>query len=183
VVPVNAEGVQKLRNARAYIVDLQTATAYKWPINTADSQEWKDLEDAYNVLDTLADETPECDCGGHRVSSRELPYFNPPFENYKGESPEDIRKYCRQDYDRMESLNNGNWGYIGIRAEAEVQVSDVVQDITSGGLWGIESDSDKSYLAEIDAEELASLKSELLALGFSRRAISQAFKSAVEVSE
>jgi hypothetical protein len=52
----------------------------------------------------------------------------------------------------------------------------VVQKITSGGLWGIESDSDRSHFAEVTAEELADLKAQLLALGFSKRAISQAFK-------
>lgn len=197
VVSVNQEGVQKLRNARGYIVDLQIATAHK--------EEWEDLEDAYNLLDSLADDTPECDCGGHRVSSRELLYFNPS-RNYVdkygkpayGNTPEEIRKYVRQDYERMESLNAGHWCYIGIRAEAEVSFpslvnkgcvhghevySHIVQRITSGGLWGIESDSDRKYSADVQEEELAGLKSELLALGFSRRAIATAFKSIDEVSE
>ena len=53
----------------------------------------------------------------------------------------------------------------------------VIQDISSGGLWGVESDSDKAYFAEVAGEELAELKSQLQALGFSKRAISQAFKS------
>ena len=79
----------------------------------------------------------------------------------------------------MEQLNRGDWCYVGIRAEVDVQTSfgSPIQTITSGGLWGIESDSDKAYFAEVVAEELGQLKTELRALGFSARAISKAFKS------
>jgi hypothetical protein len=138
------------------------------------------LQEEMDACETLqaCREAMECDCGfsGH-WNNREYRYFNPNHENYKGLPEEEIRKYCRQDFDRMESLNNGSWCYIGIRAEAEIQTgSDVVQDITSGGLWGIESDSGKEHIAETIREELANLKTELLALGFSKRAIASAFK-------
>jgi len=193
VVPVNQEGVQKLRNARGYVVDLQNAIE-------CESQEWDDLEEAYNLLDSLADDTPECDCNGGDMGRHEYQYFNPSF-NYvdkqdkprDGLTPDEVRKYVRQDYERMESLNAGHWGYIGIRAEAEIMPNikkenseswyGTIQNISSGGLWGIESDSEKSYLESVAQEELAGLKSELLALGFSRRAISIAFKSIDEVSK
>lgn len=86
--------------------------------------------------------------------------------------------YVRQDYDRMESLNRGDWYYIVIKAEAEVQLTGgTVQRIHSGGLWGTESDSEESYLASIEQEELAELKTELIALGFSKRAIAKAFQT------
>jgi hypothetical protein len=140
------------------------------------------LNDAYDAVGELTETIDECDCGfsGH-WDAREYRYFNACVENYKGESPEDIRKYVRQDYDRMESLNRGDWCFIGIRAEAKVQVgSDVVQRITSGGLWGIESDSDKDNLESAAREELAELKTELIGLGFSRRAIATAFKNVHE---
>ncbi len=107
----------------------------------------------------------------------EFRYFNGPVENYQGEAA-DIRKYIRQDYDRMEKLSRGDFCFIGIRAEAEVQMpSGIVQRITSGGLWGIESDSDKDYLETVQTEELAELKKELFALEISRRAIATAFKN------
>lgn len=129
-------------------------------------------------------EQPDCDCTQNgRWSSREYRYFNGCVENYKGESPEDIRKYVRQDYERMESLNSGQWCYIGIRAEAEVILDTkygyqrAIQHITSGGLWGTESDSGELYLKSIEQEELSALRTELKALGFSARAISTAFKS------
>jgi hypothetical protein len=127
-----------------------------------------------------------CDCGERGDMGRnEYRYFNPSF-NYVTKdgharpenTPDEVRKYVRQDYERMESLNHGNWGFIGIRAEAEISVSaDMAQEITSGGLWGIESDSDKNYFAEVEKEELASLRDQLTALGFSKRAIATAFKN------
>jgi hypothetical protein len=55
------------------------------------------------------------------------------------------RKYVLQDYNRMERLNRGDWGFIGIVAEAEVKYpigggNYRIERLTSGGLWGIESD-------------------------------------------
>ena len=50
----------------------------------------------------------------------------------------------------------------------------VIQRIQSGGLWGIESDSDKAYLKEIESEQLAELANELAACGFSKRSVSKA---------
>lgn len=78
-----------------------------------------------------------------------------------------------QDYNRMESYNRGEWSCYGIAAVARVQLSsDTVQRITSGGLWGIESDSDDSYFAGVNEEQLAELRTELLALGFTEGEVS-----------
>jgi hypothetical protein len=184
VVPVSQDGVQKLRNARAYIVDLQNAIGLAF---YDDPSEWDELEEAYNLLDSLADETPDCDCSGRYYERGTYRYFNPSWQSYKGNTEENIRKYCRQDFDRMESYNNQQWCYIGIRAEATYTqgvgvLGSVVQILTSGGLWGTESDSDKAYLDSVAQDELASLKTELKALGFSTRAISVAFRT-VETTE
>jgi len=111
------------------------------------------------------------------MERNEYRYFNPCWENYKGESEETIRKCCLQDYERMESLNRGNWCYLGIRAHAEIVIDGVMQDISSGGLWGIESDSDRAYLTEIDGGQLSELRDQLRALGFGTRAISAAFRN------
>ena len=111
----------------------------------------------------------------------EFRYFNGPVENYKGESPENIRKYIRQDYDRMQALQRGDFYFLGIRAEAQIQTdSGIIQRITSGGLWQIESDSDDGYLETVQTEELGELKKELLSFGFSRRAIATAYKNVQE---
>jgi hypothetical protein len=131
-------------------------------------------------------------------SPREYRYFNPSF-NYVDKdgniiqnagggdtlTPEEVRKYVREDYERMESLNRGNWSYIGITAEAKIGIPSgqtsqgvcyTTQRITSGGLWGIESDSERSYIESEEKNQLADLREQLLALGFSKRAISKAFE-------
>ena len=122
----------------------------------------------------------ECSCEGHGDRlSRELQYFNPPSENYKGENILDVREYCLQDYKRMESYNRQNWCFLGVRAEAEVQAETdgAIQTLTSGGLWGIESDSEKSYIEDEENNQLAELRGVLKAFGFSSRAISKAFQN------
>lgn len=142
----------------------------------ADAMEMQDEDDP--AIGSVR-ELQYCDCGecGDRKRNEYRFFFNPNVENYKGLSHAEIRQYTRQDYKRMESGQRGNWCMIGIRAEARVQlVSTLVQEITSGGLWGIESDSDRAHFEEVEAGQLAELRDELKALGFSQRAISQAFK-------
>jgi hypothetical protein len=55
----------------------------------------------------------------------------------------------------MESLHRNDWGFIGISAEAVYSIGNthaVLQSVTSGGLWGIESDSDRTYFEEIESD-------------------------------
>lgn len=140
-----------------------------------------DYSDAINILCEKTEELTECNCDESGYWSHgELQYFNPNFENYDGCTDAEIREYCWQDYERMESLNNGSWCFIGITAIAEIQLgTDVVQEITSGGLWGIESD-DNGTIKQEKENELDQLKDQLLAIGFSKRAISTAFKNVKE---
>ena len=126
-----------------------------------------------------------CDCGERGDMERgELRYFNGVIENYRSETPEKIRQYVVRDYERMERLNRGDWCFIGIRAEAQYSVGEarggscLLQEMSSGGLWGIESDSNADYFAEVEAEELSDLRAQLAAIGFSKRAISAAVKNA-----
>lgn len=70
---------------------------------------------------------------------------------------------------RLADYGNG-WCMIGIRAEATVsypigQGSRRLETFRSGGLWGIESDSDASYFAEVAREELNDLRQHLEAFG------------------
>lgn len=145
---------------------------------------WAAADESQDLLVDLQREMEECDCGERGDMSRnEYRYFNGNVENYKGESPEDIRKYVRQDYERMERLNAGDWYFVGIRAEAEYSLEAgmhgerLMQRLHSGGLWGIESDSGKDYFESIEKEELAELANQLHAIGFSRRAIASAFQN------
>ncbi len=76
-------------------------------------------------------------------------------------------KYGMHDHKRMEGLNNGDWSFIGIIAEAIISYpcihgfdSSRLETLTSGGLCGIESDSG-IYLEEIEQEQLMDLKEHL----------------------
>lgn len=88
-----------------------------------------------------------------------------PYAGGEKQGTADYQKYGKQDYDRMESLNGGNWCFIGVQAEAEVSYPVAggsnghrrLETFTSGGLWGIESDSDDDYLAETENEQLTDL--------------------------
>lgn len=199
VSSVAAEAAITLEHAQKTVGDIYNAVLAQYNGTLANKTldaERDALDETYDKLGELTEEVTACDCGERgNMGRNEYRYFNGPIENYKGESPEDIRKYVRQDYERMESLNRGDWWYIGIRAEAKIAIEGAepsrryhfegwdTQTIVSGGLWGIESDSGESYLQSIAKEELANLREQLKALGFSARAISTAFKNVQEVSE
>jgi len=74
----------------------------------------------------------------------------------------------------MERLNRGDWGFIGIVAEADVKYpigggNYRIERLTSGGLWGIESDGGKDYIQEIESEQLQDLKEHLKTFNVSIR--------------
>jgi hypothetical protein len=84
--------------------------------------------------------------------------------------------YAMEDYKRMERFNDGDWCYIGIFAAAEiVGESGVTQTIRSGGLYGIESDSDE-YINTVEQEELESLGYELRDLNLDDSEIDEAMQ-------
>ena len=101
---------------------------------------------------------------------REYLYFVP---YAGGEAPgsEGYKKYGIQDYRRMEGLSRGDWHFLGVIAEAVVSfpVSTMMSDrrlerLTSGGLWGVESDSG-DYIAEVARDQLGDLEGHLEVFG------------------
>jgi hypothetical protein len=58
---------------------------------------------------------------------------------------------------RLDDYNNGRFSHIGIRARAKISIPQgrhqTVITIESPGLWGIETDSDESYLESIFRQE------------------------------
>lgn len=203
----NGSANEALERVRTFLEEYQAEEEHRSsPNGCAEGceacEEEQPYTDAAEVIYELEKNAGECDCGEHGDMGRgEFRYFNPSF-NYvtktddpaDGLTPEEVRKYVREDYARMERMNRGDWCYIGIRAEAEVVANvqtegkpgkwhGVVQRVTSGGLWGIESDSERSYIKEEQAGQLSELKTELLAMGFSKRAISIAFKNVEEKDE
>jgi hypothetical protein len=66
--------------------------------------------------------------------------------------------------DRRAEYENNDFTFVGVRAEAEVIVDGVTQMLTSGGIWGIESDA-KEIIAEHAAEEWTDLRQILKTIG------------------
>ena len=103
------------------------------------------------------------------TSNREYNYFMP---YAGGEKPgtDEYRKYGLQDFKRMERLNNGDWCFIGIVAECVVKYpigsgNYRLEKFTSGGIWGIESDSDSTFIDEMTNEQLSDLERHLSTFG------------------
>src|SRR5258708_20167014 len=171
------EGLGVLSRVMHYL----TAVTYA-PCPFSEDGIWHDVSDGRGLVVGKEDELQECGCGERGdIERNEYRYFNGNVENYKGETSEKIREYILRDYERMERLQHGDWCFVGVRAEAEVSLTgDVVQEVSSGGLWGIESDSDADYFSGIEKDELSELRKQLLAVGFSSRAISNSFKEVVQ---
>ena len=168
----NPHVVDQLERISAYLDKERrhTADLYEHYGRLEDSERYDNLEQTQETILGLQ----ECDCDESGDRDRnELRYFNTS-GNYTGEPIADIVTYTKQDYARMESLNNQNWYYLGIGAEAKVTIGNVCQTIKSGGLWGIESDSEESYLKEEEQNQLAELRGVLYEMGFSKRAIAAA---------
>lgn len=84
------------------------------------------------------------------------------------ENPEQVQGYIDANKKRLEEFSKGEVYMVGIRAKVEVsyRINERTEDrriehFTSGGLWGIESDSGDDYFKEVQADELADLKSHL----------------------
>lgn len=111
----------------------------------------------------------------HRLSEKRHDYepisrgYYPYFLPYAGGEKQGCKEYQEhglQDYARAKAYSNGDWQYIGIRAEAVVSYDTGngdrrIETLTSGGLWGIESDGSQDYIIAVVDEELAELKSHL----------------------
>jgi hypothetical protein len=95
------------------------------------------------------------------AGTREFRYFIPAMTGEQTGNPDSPR----QDFERMEAYNRGDWQSLGVFAEAIVSYPDSpncrrTERFTSSGLWGVESDSG-DYIAEVEKEQLAELKDHL----------------------
>lgn len=85
------------------------------------------------------------------------------------EDAEDRQRYEAEDRRRLEAYGS-SWWMIGVRAKVTVWVpiggnSFTRYELTSAGVWGVESDSGEEYLAEIFDEQKAELVDALKAIG------------------
>lgn len=88
-------------------------------------------------------------------------------------------------YRRMEAYQRGDYQFIGIQAVATVVIAGTEQTLSSGGLWGIESDSDPAWLGDVAREQLCELVDVLVELGLPRdecESVATAASEAYEVS-
>jgi hypothetical protein len=86
--------------------------------------------------------------------------------------------YLDDDEDRRAEYERGDFSFVGVRAEAEVAVDGVTQTLTSGGHWGIESDS-KEYLQEVAEEEYTDLRQILKTIGVATADVPAGFDPAI----
>lgn len=88
---------------------------------------------------------------------------------YENATSAEEREYNERDKERIAAYNNGNWWCVGIQAVAQIAIptgdnTSTLQLIKSGGLWGIESDSEKEYMETTAKDEADELKKLLVAL-------------------
>ena len=67
--------------------------------------------------------------------------------------------------ERLAAFQAGEFTFLGVHAEADVTIDGVVQTLTSGGLWGIESDSGDEYIEEVAVQEYEELRKILKTVG------------------
>ena len=81
--------------------------------------------------------------------------------------PDPDASYLEQEEfeDRLKSYKKGDFELQGVRAEAEVVIEGITQTLTSGGLSGIESDSEENFFDEIIAKEWETLRAVLKTVG------------------
>lgn len=78
--------------------------------------------------------------------------------------------YAREDEERLREFRADSWWFESCRAEAEVRYevydgSFRIERLTSGGLYGIESDSDGEHRRSVEIDELSDLSSHLERFG------------------
>ena len=83
--------------------------------------------------------------------------------------------------EQLAAYQNGDFTFVGVRAEAEVVIEGVVQTLTSGGMWGVESDS-KEYIEEVAVEEYAALREILTSIGVSTSQVPVGDKKTIQIS-
>jgi len=94
---------------------------------------------------------------------------------------------ARQNYKRMIKYTNGELMDYGVMAEATILTGNgsywKSDEITSGGLWGMSSDSGDEYFQEEAGNQLAELSETLKEFDFSDKEIKGAVKNAVIFNE
>jgi len=93
-------------------------------------------------------------------NSPDLSHLTQGYNDVKND--DERQKYLNQDAERLKNYGD-TWECIGIKCIAVVYIpigqnNYKIQEIDSGGLWGLETDSDKEYLTTVKNEQIDELK-------------------------
>jgi len=117
--------------------------------------------DEYSIPDWLGHYT-DSDAGEFTIAREKI--GNRGYKYFCAENVEN-KEQSLENYQLYEKFNDGGWCLLYVYAEAQVVIGGIIQKIRSGGLGGIESESDKIYLEEIAKDEIFQLKQVLLEIG------------------
>ncbi len=123
------------------------------------------------AVERLTDEDPD-------LSHLKQSYNEPSITSAEAE------KYKIQDDKRLDAYDRGDWYMMGVRATADVAITPkgssagTLVTISSGGLWGIESDSGESYFKDVERDELDELEGLLLTIGVPKKEVEKAIREA-----
>lgn len=84
-------------------------------------------------------------------------------QTYEDCTPEERRKYQKQDRERLKAYQNGEWYMMGVCCDISVTTKTnwaVPTVIGRSSIWGVESDSG-DYLMELAEEQIAEAKGDL----------------------
>ena len=128
--------------------------------------DYNDLLDAENEFDGLPEEDRIEDGGILRITSS-CAYEE---KDYTGEDAKEHFKYLQQDKHRLDTFGN-YWWLMGCVAEVTLEypimeTSLRLESLSSGGLWGIESDGpEDGYKEDIQKEQYRDLVEHVKTLG------------------
>lgn len=83
--------------------------------------------------------------------------------------------YLEQDEfkDRLDAYRAEEFTFIGLQAKATIALRGVIQTIFSGGVFGVESDSDAAHLKDLAKEEIVEISTILEDLRFTPAEITE----------
>lgn len=78
----------------------------------------------------------------------------------------DVSYLDQEDFEeRKNAYERGEFGFVGVRAEADVVLAETTQTLVSPGLWGIEDDSGLDEIERVAQEEWSVLRDVLKDVG------------------
>ena len=87
-------------------------------------------------------------------------------QRYQSDTPEDRKKYRKQDRERLAGYEAGRWFMVGVVCEVSIKTATnwaVPHVVARASVWGIESDSSDSFITETEEEQIAEADADLKA--------------------